>query len=289
MTTSRARAGLSKLATLALTLGALATGVGLAAPAQAASPFERGPAPTQASINAVTGPFATTSKVIFGFGRFGNATVYYPRAAPQGRYGVVAIAPGFLSPWAIMQWIGPRLASQGFVVIGMDTNTPIDQPAQRAEQLKAALDAVAKDSKLATIADSSRQAVAGWSMGGGGALDAAVSGNYKAVVALAPWEQTNSFAKVTEPTLVIGGEGDTIAPEAKHAEPFYEAVNAEKAYLEINDGGHLFPGRANDTQASAMISWLKRWVDDDTRYSQFICPGPAATGTVNEYRSSCPM
>ena len=36
-----------------------------------------------------------------------------------------------------------------------------------------------------------------------------------------------------------------------------------------------------------MISWLKRWVDEDTRYNQFLCPGPSGTDVL-EYRSTCP-
>jgi hypothetical protein len=39
------------------------------------------------------------------------------------------------------------------------------------------------------------------------------------------------------------------------------------------------------------IAWLKRWVDADTRYSQFLCPGPAVTltGPVSDSRSTCPV
>jgi hypothetical protein len=38
-----------------------------------------------------------------------------------------------------------------------------------------------------------------------------------------------------------------------------------------------------------MISWLKRFVDDDTRYDQFLCPGPSRGSDVEEYRSTCPL
>ena len=41
-------------------------------------------------------------------------------------------------------------------------------------------------------------------------------------------------------------------------------------------------------QARAMLSWLKRFVDDDTRYTPFVCPGPAVGGTVSAYLSTCP-
>jgi dienelactone hydrolase len=138
--------------------------------------------------------------------------------------------------------------------------------------------------------DPNRLAVAGWSMGGGAALNAAVKRPaLKAIIPYAPWETRKDWSQVRVPALVIGGEGDTIAPEAEHAEAFYTSLGGEKAYLEINDGGHLFPFFENATQGMFMVSWLKRWVDLDTRYGQFLCPGPAATGTVNEYRSTCPL
>ena len=37
------------------------------------------------------------------------------------------------------------------------------------------------------------------------------------------------------------------------------------------------------------VSWLKLHVDDDTRYRQFLCPGPRAStlGEVSDYRNTC--
>jgi hypothetical protein len=36
------------------------------------------------------------------------------------------------------------------------------------------------------------------------------------------------------------------------------------------------------------VAWLKRFVDNDTRYEPFICPGPTGT-SVEDYRATCPM
>ena len=43
-------------------------------------------------------------------------------------------------------WYGERLASQGFVVMTIDTNTRYDQPNSRGRQLEAALDHMVEDS-----------------------------------------------------------------------------------------------------------------------------------------------
>lgn len=278
------RAVLAVAAAASLLVGSVLT----AGNAHAANPFERGPAPSVASISATTGPFAVTSKNILGLGQFGSATVYYPTSAPQGKYGVVSITPGYMALWSGMAWLGPRLASQGFVVIGVDTNVPWDLTQDRAREMKAAIAAVKKDLTIAQVADFDRVALSGWSMGGGGALDAAVTDNYKAVIPLAPWEVANTFSKVTEPTLIIGAEKDAVAPSAKMSIPYFNAVSGFKAYLELAGADHFFPTKANPTMAAAMITWLKVFVDNDARYYPFICPRPAVGGSaISQFKSTC--
>ena len=71
-----------------------------------------------------------------------------------------------------MAWRGPRLASHGFVVIGIQTSSLRDDPPSRARRLLAALDHVVADSRVSSRIDRSRLAVAGWSMGGGGSFPA---------------------------------------------------------------------------------------------------------------------
>ncbi|MFD0853048.1 alpha/beta hydrolase family protein, partial [Actinomadura adrarensis] len=107
--------------------------------------------------------------------------------------------------------------------------------------------------------------------------------------------QDKSWPEVGVPTLILGGEGDTIAPVASHAIPFHDSLTAapEKAYLELDGGGHLFGLFESDAQAIPMIAWLKRHVDGDTRYTQFLCDGdtPAFTegSTYSDVRMTCPM
>ncbi len=258
----------------------------VAAPTPAhADGYQRGPDPTTASIAATTGPFAIGQTRLAGNGKFGSAQVYYPTSAADGQFGVVVICPGFVSVWAQMAWLGPRLASQGFVVVGIDTVTPTDQPPQRGDELVAALAASKSLPQLQGIADFSRPALAGWSMGGGGALDAAKKGDYKAVIPIAPFEFGN-YATVTEPTLAITGQADVIAPPATMGKQFYNQVQAPKGYLEIAGGSHFFTTSPNTEQAAAMIAFLKRYVDDDTRYTQFLVPGPPAKGNISSYLTS---
>jgi dienelactone hydrolase len=276
------------LAALALLAGFVA-----APTAQAAeNPYERGPAPTEASVTAEQGPFAIASKKVTAFSHPGirEGTLYYPTDTSQGKFGAVAVSPGFVSPEALVSWYGPRLASQGFVVMTIETTTGFDLPEARAAQLLSALDHVTKDAAVKERVDGSRMALMGWSMGGGGALRAAQrTPSLKAIIPLAPWDLGVNFGSITVPTFIMGADNDFIAAPGMHSRPFYEQLTVEKAYMELENAGHFTFTSDNDTIAKYAISWLKRWVDNDTRYNQFLCPPPPGNGsTIQEYRSTCP-
>ena len=279
--TTRILCGLSAVAALAM-----------APTAQAAeNPYERGPDPTESSIEASRGSFAvsqtTVSSLVSGFG---GGTIYYPTSTAAGTFGAVAISPGFTATQSSIAWLGPRLASQGFVVITIDTNTIYDQPDSRGDQLRAALSYLTNSSSVRSRIDASRLAVAGHSMGGGGSLEAAQDQpTLQAAIPLAPWNTQKTWSSLRVPTFIIGGEADSVAPVATHSEPFYNSIpaSAEKAYMELNGASHFFPNTSNTTVAKYMISWLKRFVDNDTRYEQFLCPAPNDS-SIEEYRDTCP-
>ncbi|GHJ45191.1 lipase [Catellatospora sp. TT07R-123] len=287
------RRSLGVRALLALTF-ALVAGVAAAAPAQAAdNPYERGPAPTNASIEAAQGPFATSSVSVsrLSVTGFGGGVIYYPTTTGAGTFGAIALCPGYTASWSSISWLGPRLASQGFVVIGIETNSVYDQPDSRGRQLLAALDYLVGSSAVRSRVDSSRLAVGGHSMGGGGTLEAARSRpSLQAAVPLAPWNLTKSWSTLSVPTMIIGGESDTVAPVSSHSIPFYNSIpsSTEKAYLELSGASHFFPQVSNTTVAKYMISWYKRFVDNDTRYDQFLCPAPSGS-SIEEFRVTCPL
>ncbi|GAB2835061.1 lipase [Actinocorallia aurea] len=264
------------------------------APAQAAAnPYERGPAPTNSSIEALRGSYAVsqTSVSSLGVTGFGGGTIYYPTSTSDGTFGAVVVAPGFTAYQSSMAWLGPRLASQGFVIFTIDTNTTLDQPDSRGDQMLAALDYLTQRSSVRTRIDASRLAVMGHSMGGGGVLEAIKDRpSLKAGIPLTPWNLTKNWSGNRVPTFIVGAESDTVAPVASHSEPFYTSLPStpDKAYLELNGASHFAPNSSNTTIAKYSISWLKRFVDDDTRFEQFLCPGPSRSLDVEEFRSTCP-
>lgn len=280
------------IAGLVLSL-ALAGSGGLSAPTAMAESFPRGPDPTSSYIEQSNGGFAVTQSSISSLvPGFGGGVIYYPTSTAQGTYGAVAISPGFTARWSSLSWLGPRLASFGFVVVGIETDSVYDQPDSRGRQLLAALDWAVSSSPAASRIDRNRLAVAGHSMGGGGSLSAArTRSSLQAAIPLAPWHTTKTWSTVQVPTLIIGGENDSVAPVSSHSEPFYTSIPSasEKAYLELNGASHFFPQSPNTAQARMMISWLKAFVDNDPRYLQFLCPGPPPSLSVEEYRNTCPL
>nr|WP_052359809.1 lipase [Actinoplanes friuliensis] len=277
-------------ATLTLVAGSL---TGATAAQAAENPYERGPAPTSAVLDASRGPFATSQQSVssLSVSGFGGGVIYYPTSTSAGTFGGIAISPGYTASWSSISWLGPRIASHGFVVIGIETNSVFDQPSSRGNQLLAALDYLTTRSSVRTRVDASRLAVAGHSMGGGGSLEAAKDRpSLQAAVPLAPWNTTKTWSGLQVPTLIIGGESDTVAPVSSHSIPFYNSIpsSAEKAYLELNNASHFFPQSTNTPTGRQAVAWLKRFVDNDTRYDQFICPGPSSS-SISDYRNSCPL
>nr|WP_214406780.1 alpha/beta hydrolase [Pseudonocardia lacus] len=261
-----------------------------------ANPFQRGPNPTEAGIEAARGPYAVATDSVSGLATpgFGSAEITYPTSTADGTFGVVAISPGYTASESTIAWLRPRIASQGFVVISFNTQTTVDQPGQRGDQLLAALDFAIQRSSVRARIDPNRQAVVGHSMGGGGTLEAAADRrSIEAVVGLTPWNLDKSWSEVDAAALMIGAQRDTIAPPSQHAIPFHNSLTGaeERAYLELDGASHFAPNTSNTEIAKYTISWLKRFVDDDTRYTQFLCPAPS-TGLgsdLSDARVSCPL
>ena len=105
---------------------------------------------------------------------------------------------------------------------------------------------------------------------------------------MAPWNSGASYGGVTVPTMVVACSGDTVATPSRMARPYYASLGGPKAYFEMRSGGHACPLGSATSIGTRAIVWLKRFVDDDTRYDQFLCPGPSGL-SVEEYRNTCPL
>lgn len=217
-TPSVRRSGVARWLTagLAVVLG-LAVSATTPHAAAADSPYQRGPDPTLASVAATRGPFATTQATVPAGNGFNGGYVYYPTDTSLGTWGAVAIVPGYSALFANEEaWMGPWLASFGFVVLGIETNSRTDGADARATQLLAGLDYLTRTSPVRTRVDANRLGVMGHSAGGAGTLLAALRrSSLKTAVGLAPGTPGNNLNMSTTqvPTLLLSGQNDgTVTP-----------------------------------------------------------------------------
>ena len=145
-------------------------------------------------------------------------------------------------------------------------------------------------SPIYNLVDSSRSGVMGWSMGGGGSLISAQNRpSLKAAAPQAPWNSATNFSNVTVPTLIIACENDTVAPVNSHASPFYNSMSSNpKQYLEINNGSHSCANTGTSYRAllgKKGVAWMKRFIDNDTRYTSFACSNPNSS-SVSDFRTA---
>lgn len=252
-----------------------------------------GPAPTSTLLNG-DGPFSVSSSSVTFASGFGGGTIYYP--STSGQYAAIAVCPGFTGTSSSISWFARRLATHGFVTIAMNTNTIYDYPSSRATQLAAALRYLLNSSS-STIRSRIRtadRAVAGHSMGGGGTLIASANdSSLRAGIPMTPWNTYTGFSSVRVPQMIFGADGDTIAPYASHARPFYNSLSyPEKAYALLNGATHFTPNSTDQRIGRYGVAFAKRFVDGDTRYTPFLCGSEhtsyATSSRFDTYLSTCP-
>ena len=252
---------------------------------------QRGPDPTPASVAAAHGPFATASLSVPPSDDFNGGTIYYPTDTSHGTWGGVAIVPGYTALFANEEaWMGPRLASFGFVVIGIETLSRDDFDVDRGTELLAALDYLTQQSPVRDRVDPSRLAVSGHSMGGGGVVYATEHRpSLKAAVALAPYSPSQDMSTDKVPTMVMAGQNDTVVTPSS-LDGLYATLRAstQNAFVQIAGADHVYYTHPNSVEMRILIPWLKIFVDQDTRYTRFLCPNLADSTGVSIYHGKCP-
>ncbi|WP_433200549.1 cellulose binding domain-containing protein [Dactylosporangium sp. CS-047395] len=260
-------------------------------PAAAAGATQRGPDPSLSYVAGNRGGFATAQLTVPPGNGFNGGFIYYPTDTSLGTWGAVAIVPGYTAKFANEEaWMGPWLASFGFVVIGVETNSTTDYDTARGTQLLAALDYLTQQSPVRDRVDPNRLGVIGHSMGGGGAISAAERRPaLKAAIPLAPFSPSQNLATDRVPTMVIAGQNDTVVTPS-YVDNLYGTMPAatQSALVQIAGADHLYFTHTNAHEMRLIIPWLKLFLDSDTRYGQFLCPALADSTGISGYRSRCP-
>jgi dienelactone hydrolase len=220
---------------------------------------------------------------------YASSVMYYPTDAPTP-FGAAVFSPGFTATKENYEmFLGPLLASHGIAILLTTPTTTGDFPQQRAEDLQAAVEQIAKENtregspvkgKLAP----DRVCVTGHSMGGGGTLWAAsaLGDKIKCAVPLQPWQPGQSFSMIKAPTMFIAAQSDTVAGVAQNASLFYASIpdSVKKYYVEFAGASHFLTtndlGTAYDVQSKYMIAFYKTYLDGDMRYLD-VLNGPMDT------------
>ncbi|WP_379535701.1 poly(ethylene terephthalate) hydrolase family protein [Nonomuraea purpurea] len=258
------------------------------------------PDPTIQSLEATNGPLTTSAYTVPSPSGYRAGTITYPTAA--GSYPGVILMPGYQGTQQNLSWLGPRLASWGFVVLNVDTNTLTDSPDQRGTQIRAAGTQLINLSNATGNPVSGKVngtlGVSGHSMGGGGTMVALRDDTrFRAGVPLAPYHPSGSFAAVAKPTFFLTCASDVAAPGSTYARPWYNSMTqAEKLYIEV-PGDHLCPmtGYGNKAkQGKWIVSFFSRWLRNDTRFTPFLCgtqrdADKNNTSLVTQWTDTCPF
>jgi dienelactone hydrolase len=217
-----------------------------------------------------------------------GATLYYP-VDYEGYLPSLILVPGFVSPESTVSEWGPYLASHGYIVMTIGTNTLTDLPQDRANAL---LDAAItlqeendrEDSPVFQQVDISKIAVGGHSMGGGGAqIAATLNSSLKSIISLTPWIQqwlvSYDYLDHSVPLLIISGQSDTTAPVESHANIHYDYTpnSTPKAIYEIENGNHSvgnYPTTANNYVGKLVLSWLNYFLIEDNCYFPLLLEYP---------------
>lgn len=230
--------------------------------------------------------------------QFLGATIYYPEDA-EPPYSAVVFCPGFTALQSALADYGPLFASNGMVLMIIDTNTILDPVTMRALALKDALESLKAEneregSPLQGKLSEDRYGLGGWSMGGGATwITTGDHPELKTGVTIAGHHATAGGAmmvasKVKVPTLMLAGQADTpILGGGNQSQDAYAAIpeTTPKIVYEQSGVDHfgLNSPVMNKNAGHYVLAFEKTFLDGDERYRKFLLEeGPnASTWTSN--------
>jgi hypothetical protein len=239
---------------------------------------------------AAKGPFAD-AKMFTNTGPNGNYTVFRPDASlgKDGfRHPIAAWGNGIsTTPDQYTQTL-TLIATHGFVIVACN-DTQVERPC-----MSAGLDwLITQDASgpMMSKLDISREAMIGYSWGGGAAIDTSDRVNVKATVSLhgMPPRVTDAFEKMHAPLLLFTSTGDTFVSAEGYVTPNFEKAVVQTFYATLADAsaGHLYvvdAGAASCLGAllglgscqsaviehAPTIAWLRLWTCGDQNAKKFF-------------------
>ncbi len=219
--------------------------------------------------------------------KYESARLYYPEYDNGPPLPATILTHGWEADKEKMTWLAERLASHGYIVIlftALAYNNLFASPSDWVTGHKGAIETLTTEnlrqgSPIYHRLDTSRIAIMGHSMGGGGALHTAdeVGDQVAAVIGITPYETGNKPGEnITVPVLIITGSADILVSTSMGM-AFYDALPAinSKLFLTIEAMGHNdVQNEGNDQYheicSTLIVSWLNYFLRDDTRYLSWL-------------------
>ena len=197
-------------------------------PAAAQAPFAVGSRDVAWPNTTGQGTATLTARVLYPATSAGTNAPLLPRA---GGWPAVVFLHGFAVTGTPYAPLGTQWAQQGFVVV-LSNTSQFDNLGQERDGRALFPAVVAAASAVGgpfqNGVDPQRIVLAGHSMGGGNVANVLrINPGYRCGFAIAPvTPRDNNGALVTTPIGIVAGQGDTIAPAATFALPYYNSLTA---------------------------------------------------------------
>lgn len=216
-----------------------------------------------------------------------GATVFVPQNVSKA--GAIVFCPPMTGVQIMYKAWGPYFASQGIILVTIDTTTTFDPVDTRAGEHMAAVNALKNDPGVSGILDTSRIGVCGWSMGGGSTWINASKNNsgLKTAMSFAGHNMTamNKGYGIKIPVVLFNGATDyTLLGGLGQSEGVYNAVanGVPKIIYVVAMSGHMnwgSPTAGGVDVARVALAFQKTFLHDDGRWAQFLTHRPSGAST----------
>ena len=216
---------------------------------------------------------------------YSSARVTYPCNLNKSTYPATTLTGGYSNTKEDMTWLANHLTSHGYIVIAITPNNIFGTPqvwetAHKGGIAKLKSENTRSASPIYKKVATNKLGIAGFSMGGGGALLAAADLKKDIVTAipLAPYLGFNSpdYSSISAKTLIQAGANDSVAYPSVVAS-YYQSLptNLTRALTTFRGASHLdWINSGSDTQharfKTLITSWMKVYLDNDSAYQTHL-------------------
>ena len=223
------------------------------------------------------GPFETT--VEENTGPDGTYTIVRPETLGEDGFlhAPIIFGPGIRGPVESMMNLLERIASHGFVIIGVQLDGGPGNP-ENNRRMTAGLDWLIAQNTVAGSMfegniDVDQAASMGYSVGGTAAVDV---GGHEAITTIVSIHGHSAEADLHGTLLLLGGENDVMRDGRSWLAPTYDASEVQTFFSLAEGADHGYPGRTTEEgiqagiETPAMIAWLRYWLYNDQEAKRYF-------------------